>query len=247
MEKEAVIQVDAVSMSYGTNKAIKQVSFHVKRGELFGIIGRNGAGKTTLLELLMGQRAADAGTITVLGYDVKEQPKELKDRISIFMQSTTLVDKLTVKEALDMLQGFYNLRSDTDAMLGRFKLERYGDKTVKRLSGGLRKRVMLAAALANDPDIIILDEPTTGLDMQAKKEYWEMLSELKEQGKTIVISSHDMSEIQRHCDRVGVMKDGGLAACGSPQQLIRELPGGGLTMEAVYMHYAVSAEGGVGI
>lgn len=245
MDKQAIIQVDTVSKLYGTNNAIKQVSFQVKKGELFGLIGKNGAGKTTLLELLSGNQLLDEGILKVMGIDMSTEGDRLKEHINIFSQSTSLVDRLTVREALDMFQGFYNQKDNVDIIMKQFGLTPYKDKVVRRLSGGLRQRTTLAIAVVNDPSIVFLDEPTTGLDAQAKKEYWAMLASLKLQGKTIVIVSHDMTEIQYHCDRVGVMREGSLVACDSPTTLITELPGGGLTMEAVYMHYAVSNAGGV--
>ncbi|MFD0960878.1 ABC transporter ATP-binding protein [Paenibacillus chungangensis] len=246
MDEQAVIQVNAVSKCYGENKAIKSVSFQVKRGELFGLIGRHGSGKSTLLELLMGHRLPDEGTIKVLGVDVKGGNSALKENISIFMQSTSLVDKLTVREALHKFQSFFHQDLKTEGVIEQFGLSAYADKEVKRLSGGLRQKAMLAIAVSNDPQVVFLDEPTTGLDAAAKQEYWKMLSALKMQGKTIIINSHDMSEIYSHCDRVGVMRTGQLVACNKPRQLIDELPYGGMTMEAVYMHYAIhEVEGGV--
>ncbi|MFD0588872.1 ABC transporter ATP-binding protein [Paenibacillus sp. GCM10027627] len=245
MDKQAIIQMDTVSKYFGTNNAIKQVSFQVKQGEIFGVIGKNGAGKTTLLELLSGNQSPDEGKLHILGIDMKSEAEKLKEHINIFMQSTSLVDKMTVREALEMFQGFYAKKNDISAIIKQFGLAPYEEKVVRRLSGGLRQRITLAIAVVNDPSIIFLDEPTTGLDAQAKKEYWAILASLKLQGKTIVIISHDMTEIQYHCDRVGVMREGKLVACDSPTKLIDELPRGGLTMEAVYMYYAVGEAGGV--
>ncbi|WP_168119769.1 ABC transporter ATP-binding protein [Paenibacillus sp. HB172176] len=245
MDNYAVIQVSTVTKHYGPNNAIHQVSLQVERGELFGIIGKNGAGKTTLLELMMGHLHADEGSLHVLGYDIQKDSEKLRDHMNIFMQSTSLIDKMTVREALLLFQSFYERKGSIDDILEQFRLAPVADKLVKRLSGGLRQRTSLALAVVHNPDVIFLDEPTTGLDIQAKKEYWDILSALKLQGKTIVIVSHDMSEIHQHCDRVGVMRDGKLVVCNHPNTLITELPGGGMTMEAVYMHYAVGAMGGV--
>ncbi|MDQ6420095.1 ABC transporter ATP-binding protein [Paenibacillus sp. LHD-117] len=245
MDKGAVIQVNQVSKYFGANHAIKQVSFQVGQGELFGIIGKSGSGKTTLLELLSGQRMPDGGSVNVLGFDMLSEAEKLKEHVNFFMQTTTLVDKMTVREALEMFQGFYKRKVDIDVILKQFGLTTYADKIVKHLSGGLRQRTTLAIAVINDPAIVYLDEPTTGLDSQAKREYWSILAALRLQGKTIVIISHDMTEIQYCCDRVGVMKDGNLVVCNSPMTLIDELPHGGLTMEAVYMEYAVGSRGGV--
>lgn len=245
MDNQAVIQVDTVTKYYGTNNAVEKVSFQVGRGELFGIIGKSGAGKTTLLELLMGLRIPDAGGIKVLGLDVLHESERLKEYINFYMQSTSLVDKMNVREALELFQSLYNCGDNVDCLIEQFGLEAYVDKMVKRLSGGLRQLTTLAITIVHNPQIIFLDEPTTGLDLKAKSDYWSILASLKKQGKTIVIISHDMAEIQRHCDRVSVMRDGELVICNSPSNLISQLPGGGLTMEAVYMHYAVNAQGGV--
>ncbi|QNK59135.1 MULTISPECIES: ABC transporter ATP-binding protein [Paenibacillus] len=245
MDKGAVIQVNQVSKHLGANHAIKQVSFQVRQGELFGVIGKSGAGKTTLLELISGQSKPDEGSVSVLGFNMLTDGDKLKEHINFLMGTTTLIDKMTVREALEMFQDFYQRTIDTDVVLKQFGLAPYADKIVKRLSGGLRQRTTLAISVVNDPEIIFLDEPTTGLDSQAKREYWSILAGLRLQGKTIVIISHDMTEIQYCCDRVGVMKEGQLVVCDSPMTLIEELPRGGLTMEAVYMEYAVGSRGGV--
>lgn len=238
MNKQTVIQVSSICKSYGSHHAIDQVSFHVREGELFGIIGTNGAGKTTLLEMLMGLRKPDDGRIEVLGIDAIMEADRLKEHIGIHLHSTSLVDKLTVKEALEMFQSFYTRKYNLDKLIDELGLEPYLNKTVKRLSGGWQQRAALAIALVNDPSIIFLDEPTTGLDQQARAEYWSILLDLKRQGKTIVMSSHDMGEFQRNCDRVAVLRKGGIVKCDTPNQLISQIPVGGLTMEAVYVHFA---------
>lgn len=245
MDKGAVIQVNQVNKYLGAKHAIKQVSFQVGQGELFGIIGKSGAGKSTLLELISGQRSPDGGSIRVLGLDMPAEAERLKGHINFCMQTTTLVDKMTVREALGMFRELYSSQIDIDSVMKQFGLLPYADKTVKQLSGSLRQRTSLAISVIHDPAIVYLDEPTTGLDSQAKREYWSILAGLRLQGKTIVIASHDMTEIQYCCDRVGVMKDGELVVCDTPMTLIEELPRGGLTMEAVYMEYAVGSRGGV--
>ncbi|MHA6480592.1 ABC transporter ATP-binding protein [Paenibacillus sp. strain BS8-2] len=245
MDQRAIIQAKQVSKYLGATHAIKQISFEVSQGELFGIIGKSGAGKTTLLELLSGKRSADEGSVRVLGFDMATEAEKLKKHINFFVQTTTLVDKRTVRAALEMFQDVYRGEINIDVVMKQFGLTPYAEQIVSRLSSGLRQRTMLAASIISDPSIVFLDEPTTGLDSQAKREYWSILAALKLQGKTIVIISHDMTEIQYCCDRVGVMKGGQLVACDSPTTLIEELPRGGLTMEAVYMEYAVGYGGGV--
>ncbi|MDQ0115719.1 ABC transporter ATP-binding protein [Paenibacillus harenae] len=242
MDMQTVIQVSSISKHYGANKAVDKVSFQVRKGELFGIVGTNGAGKTTLLEMMMGLRMPDKGAIHVLGRDVLFEADLLKEDIGIHLQSTTLIDKMNVREALELFQSFYKRKNDLDMIIKQFDLEPYADKIVKRLSGGWRQRTALAIALVNDPHIIFLDEPTTGLDPAAKRDYWSLLLELKRQGKTIVVASHDMEELQRNCNHIAVMRRGEMVACDSPAALISNLPGGGMTMEAVYMHYAVESK-----
>ncbi len=247
MDEHAVIQVNAVSKYYGDTNAVDQVSFQVHRGEIFSIIGKVGAGKTTLLELLVGLVSPDSGYMKVLGLDIPRDAELLKNHINFYMQSTSLVDKMSVREALETFQGFYNCQGNIDCILSQFGLEPYANKLIKHLSGGLRQLMMLAVAVVHDPSIIFLDEPTTGLDLQAKREYWSVLAALKERGKTIVITSYDMEGIQQYSDRVGIMRSGELVKCSTPNSLIAGLPSGGLTMEAVYMHYAVDELGGVEI
>lgn len=247
MDMQTIIQVSSVSKYYGANKAVDRVSFKVNEGEIFGIIGTHGAGKTTLLEMLMGIRMPDQGSIRIYGHDVVLEAERLKEDIGIHLQSTSLVDKMNVREAMELFQGFYKRKSDLDRIIEQFGLSQYSDRLVKRLSGGWRQRTALAIALVNDPKIIFLDEPTTGLDPQAKKDYWSLLQLLQQQGKTIVVASHDMEEIQRNCNRVCVMRKGEFITCDNPSALIAQLPGGGMTMEAVYMHHAVEMNRGVSV
>ncbi len=241
MDKRTVIQVSSIRKYYGGVKAVDDISFHVREGEIFGLIGAGGAGKTTIIEMLLGQGIPDSGQITVLGMNVCMDAEALKEHIGVHLGSTSLVDKMSVREALELFQAFYGHKTDAELMIKQFGLEPYADKTIKRLSGGWRQRVALAIALVNDPRIIVLDEPTTGLDLQAKKDYWAMIRQLKQQGKTIVVASHDMEEVQMNCDRVCVLRNGECMVCDEPATLISELPGGGMTMEGVYMHYAVNA------
>ena len=237
MDKQIVIDVERISKYYGIKAAISHVSLQIGQGELFGIVGGNGAGKTTLLELISGLKMADQGSITILGKDVLFQYDELKEELGMHIQGTGLVESMNVREALTLFQSFYKKKYGADRLIGLLGLEPYADKTIKRLSGGLRQRVTLAIALVNDPTVIVLDEPTIGLDLEAKEQYWMLLGKLRDEGKTIVIASHDMEQVQRYCDRAAVMRQGQLLACDPPQSLISQLPGGGMTMEAVYMYH----------
>jgi len=237
LDKQIVIDVERISKYYGIKAAISHVSLQIGQGELFGIVGGNGAGKTTLLELISGLKMADQGSITILGKDVLFQYDELKEELGMHIQGTGLVESMNVREALTLFQSFYKKKYGADRLIGLLGLEPYADKTIKRLSGGLRQRVTLAIALVNDPTVIVLDEPTIGLDLEAKEQYWMLLGKLRDEGKTIVIASHDMEQVQRYCDRAAVMRQGQLLACDPPQSLISQLPGGGMTMEAVYMYH----------
>ncbi|WP_338552947.1 ABC transporter ATP-binding protein [Paenibacillus sp. KS-LC4] len=236
--RRTMIKVDSVCKAYGSNQAVDNISLHIKEGELFGIIGTNGAGKTTLLEMLMGLRQPDKGQIEVLGINPAAEATELQEHIGLHLQSISLVDKLNVREALEMFRSFYKCSCEMKEIIDRFGLESYLDRPVRRLSGGWRQRVALAISVVNNPKIIFLDEPTTGLDMQAREEYWSIILELKRQGKTIVLSCHDMGEMQHHCDRIAVLRQGNLVKCDTPKRLISQIPAGGLTMEAVYVHFA---------
>ena len=238
-----MIRVDQASKYYRGSKAVDNVTFHVKEGELFAIIGTSGAGKTTLIELMLGLNVIDEGQITILGFDVEKDSAKTKDYINFFMRSTSLIEKMTVYEALKAFQGLYDRKKDITELIDMFQLKSYAHKEVRRLSGGMRQLTMLAIAAVNDPRIIILDEPTTGLDGQAKQQYWALLNYLRKAGKTIVIASHDLSEIHQYSNRVAIMKNGSVMQCDTPSQLIKGLPRGGLTLEAVYMHYAVEREG----
>lgn len=237
MDKQLVIEVAGISKYYGMKAAVSDVSLQIGQGELFGLVGGAGAGKTTLLELITGMKVADQGSISILGNDVLFQYDEVKEELGMHIQGTGLVESMDVREALELFQSFYKRQYGIDRLIELMGLELYADKRIKRLSGGLRQRVMLAIALVNDPSVIVLDEPTIGLDLEAKEHYWTLLSKLQAQGKTIVIASHDMEQVQRYCCRVGVMRQGQLLACDPPQSLISGLPGGGLTMEAVYMYH----------
>ncbi|XEC96279.1 ABC transporter ATP-binding protein [Paenibacillus tarimensis] len=243
MSKQKVIDVSSIKKSYGNVKAVRGISLHVCRGEVFGVIGPNGAGKSTTLEMLMGLRKPDEGDIRVLGLDVLKEGDRLKHRIGIQLQSTSLYDRIKVKEALRLFHSYYNKTRNLDEIIDLFSLKPYLNKYVKKLSGGWQQRTALAIALVNDPDIIFLDEPTTGLDPQARAELWSILLRLKEEGKTIVLSTHYMEEVQKYCDRVAVIVDGAVAACGTPSDLIRMLPGGAGTMDDVYVQMAARRKG----
>ena len=236
---QTVIELTDISKSYGEVKAVEGINLQVKRGEVFGIIGANGAGKSTTLEIMMGLRKPDAGTVKVLGMKVEEASKQIKQKIGIQLQQTALYDRIKVKEALTLFSSYYDKNRDIHEIIETLGLNPYLNKYVKNLSGGWQQRTSLALALVNDPDIIFLDEPTTGLDPQARRDLWTCINRYRDEGKTILLSTHYMDEAQKHCDRIAIIKKGKLVACDKPQNLIDSFLQGEGTMEDVYLKFAV--------
>lgn len=235
-----VIELTNISKSYGDVKAVDGITLQVKKGEVLGIIGANGAGKSTTLEIMMGIRKPDKGNVKVLGMNVQEASNEIKQKIGIQLQQTALYDRIKVKEALKLFSSYYDKKRDLQEIIETLGLKPYLNKYVKNLSGGWQQRTSLALALVNDPDIIFLDEPTTGLDPQARRDLWTCINRYREEGKTILLSTHYMDEAQKHCDRIAIIKKGRLVACDKPQNLIDSYLQGAGTMEDVYLKYAVS-------
>ena len=234
-----VIEVNNIEKHYGNVKAVDGISLQVKRGEVLGIIGANGAGKSTTLEIIMGLRKPDSGTVNVLGMNIAEASDKIKQRIGIQLQQTALYDRIKVKEALQLFSSYYEKTRDLNEIITTLGLEPYLNKYVKNLSGGWQQRTSLALALINDPEIIFLDEPTTGLDPQARLELWGCINRYRDEGKTIILSTHYMDEAQRHCDRIAIIKNGKLISCDEPKQLIDTLGNQDATLEDVYLQYAV--------
>lgn len=218
-----VVTVEGLSKSYGDLKAVDGISFSVERGEIFGLVGPNGAGKTTTWEILEGLRHADSGVVKVAGLDVKKDRAKLREAIGVQLQATALFEKLTVRETLDVFAGMYKKKVDTEKLLAVAQLEEKADEWTERLSGGQKQRLAVALALVNDPTVVFLDEPTTGLDPQARRSLWDVISDLRKTGKTIMLTTHYMEEAERLCDRVGVMDHGHILALDSPKQLVRQI------------------------
>ncbi|MHC0035358.1 ABC transporter ATP-binding protein [Pseudoneobacillus sp. C159] len=237
--KQTVIELDNIKKAYGNVKAVDGISLSVQKGEVLGIIGANGAGKSTTLEIMMGLRKPDAGSVKVLDMDITNTSTEIKQKIGIQLQQTSLYDRIKVKEALELFSSYYEKKRDLNEIIQTLGLEPYLNKYVKNLSGGWQQRTSLALALVNDPEIIFLDEPTTGLDPQARLELWNAINKFRAEGKTIILSTHYMDEAQRHCDRIAIIKKGRLVACDQPKNLIDSLVAGEGTMEDVYLQYAV--------
>jgi ABC-2 type transport system ATP-binding protein len=229
----AIISVRDLRKRYGTLQAVDGVSFEVAEGEVFGILGPNGAGKTTTLEMIEGMRAIDSGTALVDGVDVRQNPREVKRRIGIQLQSSAFFDELNLVELLDLFGKMYGSEVDARALLAQVELSEKAKSQVRTLSGGQKQRFSIAAALVNEPRVLFLDEPTTGLDPQARRHLWGFVRQIRERGHTVVLTTHYMDEAEELCDRVAVMDGGKIIALDSPQALIEALIGRGFRKERV--------------
>jgi ABC-2 type transport system ATP-binding protein len=215
-----VIEVDGLRKLYGNVAAVDGVSFHVERGEIFGILGPNGAGKTTTVECIQGLRPADAGRVRVLGLDPQRAQREVRRRIGSQLQESALPDRLKVWEALDLFASISRDGPDWRTLLERWGLADQADTPFSALSGGQRQRLFVALALVNDPEIVFLDELTQGLDPAARRMAWGLIREIREKGVTVVLVTHYMDEVEQLCDRVVVIDHGRVLAQGTPHQLV---------------------------
>jgi ABC-2 type transport system ATP-binding protein len=216
----AVISVTDLRKSYGPLKAVDGVSFSVERGEIFGLLGPNGAGKTTTIEILEGLRSPDSGQATVLGLDVLSKPGALKERIGVQLQTAALYPELTVSELISLFGSFYRRSVPTRQLIEQLGLEERANAVSKTLSGGQRQRLTIALALVNDPELIFLDEPTTGLDPQGRRSLWERIERLRREGRTILLTTHYMEEAEELCDRVAIMDHGKVLEMGTVGELV---------------------------
>ncbi|MGA3294717.1 MAG: ABC transporter ATP-binding protein [Candidatus Acidiferrales bacterium] len=222
---EPIIQVENLYKSYGTVEAVRGVSFSVEQGEVFGLLGPNGAGKTSTVEILEGLRTLDRGVVRVCGLDPAKSGEQFKERIGAVLQSTSLPDKLRVKEAVELFAQFYRRRADTDRLLKRFQLDEKRNAFYSHLSGGQKQRLALAMALVNDPEVVFLDEPTAGLDPQVRREIYDIIEELKHEKKTVLLTTHYIEEAERLCDRVAIVDHGCVIALGTPRALKQKSAG----------------------
>lgn len=225
---ETVIQVKDLVKSYGRTKAVAGISFEVTKSEIFGFLGPNGAGKTTTLNVLEGLGKADQGQVKVLGMNVNTMAGQIKRRIGVQLQSTSLLPDLTIIEQIELFAGWYKRpikRHEAMTLLERVGLVQKAKTFPDRLSGGQKQRLALALALVNDPKILFLDEPTTGLDPQSRRALWDLIRELQSQDKTIVLTTHYMEEAEALCHRVGIIDQGRLIALDTPAALINRLAG----------------------
>lgn len=222
-ETDVIIQVEGLQKRYGSFTAVDGIDFEVKQGEIFGLLGPNGAGKTTTIEMIEGLRKPDGGRAIVAGYDTKHQLKQVKEVIGIQLQSTSLFELLHVDEIVRMYASFYKDTVPIAPLLESVNLQEKLHDRVKNLSGGQKQRLAIALALVNDPKVVFLDEPTTGLDPQARRSLWDIIVRLKEQGKTVVLSTHYMDEAHILCDRICLMDRGKIIALDTPRELIHRL------------------------
>ncbi len=216
---DVVVRVQDVRKSYGDLRAVDGVTFEVRRGEVFGLLGPNGAGKTTTVEMLEGLRKPDSGQLEILGIDAVRQPDALKERIGVTLQTAELYPKLTVVEVLDLFRSFYARSLPTEQLIEFLDLGERRKALTKELSGGQRQRLAVALALVNDPEVVFLDEPTTGLDPAARRSLWELVERLREQGKTILLTTHYMEEADHLCDRLAIMDHGRILESGTAAEL----------------------------
>ena len=216
---ETVVEVRGLRKTYGAKVAVDDVSFTVGRGEILGILGQNGAGKTTTVEALAGLRTADAGTVSVLGLDPQHDPAPVREVLGVQLQESRLPAKLRVAEALRLYASFYASPKDSDELIALLGLEDKRDTAYEDLSGGQKQRLSIALALVGNPQVAILDELTTGLDPQARRETWDLIEAVRDSGVTILLVTHFMDEAQRLCDRVVIIDDGRIIAEGTPTEL----------------------------
>ena len=216
---QTVIHVADLHKAYGDFEAVRGIDFDVAEGEVFGLLGPNGAGKTTTVEILEGLRPRTHGDVKVLGFDPEISKRDLKNHIGVCLQATNLPDKLKVHEALDWFAAFYSQRADCNTLLQRLQLWEKRNEFYSKLSGGQKQRVALALALVNDPHLVFLDEPTTGLDPQVRLEIHTLIEELKATKRTVLLTTHYIEEAERLCDRVAIIDQGKIVALGSPREL----------------------------
>jgi ABC-2 type transport system ATP-binding protein len=216
----SVIRVRGLVKRYGDVRAVDGIDFDVAAGEVFGLLGPNGAGKTTTVEILEGLRAPDAGQAIVLGVDVAEGADSLKPRIGVSLQTAALYPKLTVVEVIDLFRSFYATSRPTDELIELLELGERRNARTKELSGGQRQRLAVALALVNDPELIFLDEPTTGLDPAARRALWDLIRDLKAKGRSVLLTTHYMEEAEILCDRLAIMDHGKILEMGTVDELI---------------------------
>jgi ABC-2 type transport system ATP-binding protein len=219
MSTDAVISVQALQKSYAEVHAVKGIDFEVMSGEVFGLLGPNGAGKTTTVEILEGLRPRTGGEARVLGFDPERQKQQLKDRIGVCLQATNLPEKIRAQEALELFASFYTRSVSSEQLLKRLQLWEKRNAFYGTLSGGQKQRLAIGLALINDPQLLFLDEPTTGLDPQIRLEMHLLIEELRAENRTVVLTTHYIEEAERLCNRVAIIDEGKIVAIGTPMEL----------------------------
>lgn len=220
---ENIVEVRNLTKKYGNKKAVNGISFDIKKGEIFGILGPNGAGKTTTLEMIETLREIDGGTITVAGLDVTKNAQKIKYIIGVQPQSPAFMDKVKLTEQLEQLASAYGSRVNAKKLLKEVGLEDKASSYVEDLSGGQKQRFSIVASLVHQPKVFFMDEPTTGLDPQARRNLWDLISETRKKGVTILLTTHYMEEAELLCDRVAIMDNGKIVAIDTPKNLVKKL------------------------
>ncbi len=220
---DLALRVRGLRKRYPKVLAVDGLDLEVRRGEVFGLLGPNGAGKTTTLEMIEGLTPADSGEIEILGLDLRRHGREIRSRFGVQLQSTSLFNKITPREALDLYGSYYSRRRPTAELLDLVQLADKADAYHVTLSGGQQQRLAVALALVNDPELVFLDEPTTGLDPQARRSLWEVVRRMKGEGRTVILTTHYMEEAEALCDRLAIMDHGHVLTSGSPLGLVQEL------------------------
>jgi len=219
------VRVEGLVKSYGNVEAVRGLSFEIAAGECFGLLGPNGAGKTTTIEILEGLLAADAGDVMVLGRRFDDDPAEIRERLGICLQQTVLAPKLEVHETIELFRSFYREGRPPAEVIAEVGLSEKVDARVGTLSGGQKQRLAMACALVGDPELLFLDEPTTGLDPQSRRQVWDIVMSFKARGRTVLLTTHYMDEAERLSDRVAVVDHGRVISQGTPRDLIQSLGG----------------------
>ncbi len=220
---EAIVEVRNLTKKYGKKKAVDNISFDIKKGEIFGILGPNGAGKTTTLEAIETLREIDGGTIMVSGIDVSKRPQDVKYIIGVQPQSPAFMDKVKLSEHLEQLASAYGVKVNSRRLLEEVGLTDKADSYVENLSGGQKQRFSIVASLVHQPKVFFMDEPTTGLDPQARRNLWELIEETRKKGVTVLLTTHYMEEAELLCDRVAIMDNGKIIALDTPKNLVQQL------------------------
>ena len=220
---DSIIQVKDLVKNYGDFAAVKSISFDVQKGEIFGLLGPNGAGKTTTLEIIETLRQKTSGKVMVNGIDLDQSPGEIKKIIGVQLQASGFYPGLNLTELIKLFNGLYNRDADPMELLKKVNLTDKAKNKSKELSGGQKQRFSIATTLINDPKIVFLDEPTTGLDPQARRNLWDLIREIRDNGTTVILTTHYMDEAEQLCDRIAIMDEGRIVKMDSPDAMIEEL------------------------